>query len=76
MPQTAPTSVRQLKTQYGNVRKLVEAALEESGVISSYHARLSEEALGLGITEFKKGLKGEELTDPNATIEDKRRDET
>lgn len=32
-------------------------------------------SLGLGITEFKKGLKGEELTDPNATIEDKRRDE-
>lgn len=31
MPTTAPTSVRQLKTQYGNVRKLVEAALEESG---------------------------------------------
>ena len=32
-------------------------------------------SLGLGITEFKKGLKGEELTDPNATIEDKRHDE-
>src|SRR5678815_4377597 len=28
---TAPTSVRELKTQYGNVRKGVEAALEESG---------------------------------------------
>src|SRR3954451_23855039 len=27
----APTSVRELKTQYGNVRKGVEAALEESG---------------------------------------------
>jgi sec-independent protein translocase protein TatA len=32
-------------------------------------------SLGLGITEFKKGLKGDELTDPNATIEDKRREE-
>src|SRR3954463_8980838 len=28
---TAPTSVRELKTQYGNVRKIVEGALEESG---------------------------------------------
>jgi hypothetical protein len=31
MPNTAPTSVRELNTQYGNVRKIVEAALEESG---------------------------------------------
>src|SRR6476469_6464245 len=31
MPMTAAASVRDLKTQYGNVRKLVEAALEESG---------------------------------------------
>jgi hypothetical protein len=29
----AATSVRQLKTQYGNARKLVEAAIEESGGI-------------------------------------------
>jgi sec-independent protein translocase protein TatA len=32
-------------------------------------------SLGLGVTEFKKGLKGEGLTDPNATIEDKRGDD-
>jgi sec-independent protein translocase protein TatA len=32
-------------------------------------------SLGLGVTEFKKGLKGEGLTDPNATIEDKRSDD-
>src|SRR3954452_8651575 len=31
MPTAAPNSVRQLKTQYGNVRKIVEAALEETG---------------------------------------------
>ena len=32
-------------------------------------------SLGVGITEFKKGIKGEGVTDPNATIEDKRRDD-
>lgn len=32
-------------------------------------------SLGVGITEFKKGLKGDELTEPHATIEDQRRDE-
>jgi sec-independent protein translocase protein TatA len=32
-------------------------------------------SLGIGITEFKKGLKGDELTEPRATIEDKRRDD-
>ena len=32
-------------------------------------------SLGVGITEFKKGIKGEGMTDPNATIEDKRRDD-
>jgi TatA/E family protein of Tat protein translocase len=32
-------------------------------------------SLGVGVTEFKKGLKGEGMTDPNATIEDKRRDD-
>src|SRR5580765_4376599 len=31
MPTAPATSVRDLKTQYGNVRKIVEAALEESG---------------------------------------------
>ena len=31
-------------------------------------------SLGVGITEFKKGLKGDGLTEPNAVIEDKRRD--
>src|SRR5690606_2627469 len=31
MATTAPTSVRELKTQYGNGRKIVESALEESG---------------------------------------------
>ncbi|MEA2735551.1 MAG: hypothetical protein QOE14_2002, partial [Humisphaera sp.] len=31
MATAAPTSVRELKTQYGNVKKGVEAALEESG---------------------------------------------
>ncbi len=30
-------------------------------------------SLGVGITEFKKGLKGDGLTDPNASIEDQRR---
>jgi sec-independent protein translocase protein TatA len=30
-------------------------------------------SLGLGVTEFKKGLKGEGLTDPNTSIEDQRR---
>ncbi len=29
-------------------------------------------SLGVGITEFKKGIKGEGITEPNATIEDKR----
>jgi sec-independent protein translocase protein TatA len=32
-------------------------------------------SMGVGITEFKKGNKGEGLTDPNTPIEDKRRDE-
>lgn len=32
-------------------------------------------SLGLGVTEFKKGLKGEGLPDPNTSIEDQRRDE-
>jgi TatA/E family protein of Tat protein translocase len=33
-------------------------------------------SLGVGITEFKKGLKGDELTEPpHSTIEDQRRDE-
>ena len=31
-------------------------------------------SLGVGITEFKKGIRGEGLTEPDATIEDKRRD--
>lgn len=30
-------------------------------------------SLGVGITEFKKGIKGEGITEPNATIEDQRR---
>src|ERR1041384_4016901 len=30
MPAAAPTSVKQLKSNYANVRKLVEAALEET----------------------------------------------
>jgi sec-independent protein translocase protein TatA len=30
-------------------------------------------SLGLGVTEFKKGLKGEGLPDPNASLEDQRR---
>ena len=30
-------------------------------------------SLGFGITEFKKGLKGEGLTDPDTAIEDQRR---
>ncbi|MCC6492141.1 MAG: twin-arginine translocase TatA/TatE family subunit [Pirellulales bacterium] len=30
-------------------------------------------SLGIGITEFKKGIKGEGLTEPNATLEDQRR---
>jgi sec-independent protein translocase protein TatA len=30
-------------------------------------------SLGVGITEFKKGIKGEGVTEPNATIEDQRR---
>jgi sec-independent protein translocase protein TatA len=33
-------------------------------------------SLGVGITEFKKGIRGEGLTDPDATIEDKRRDDS
>jgi sec-independent protein translocase protein TatA len=32
-------------------------------------------SMGVGITEFKKGIKGDGLTDPGAPIEDKRRDE-
>jgi sec-independent protein translocase protein TatA len=32
-------------------------------------------SMGVGITEFKKGIKGEGVTDPSAPIEDKRRDE-
>jgi sec-independent protein translocase protein TatA len=32
-------------------------------------------SLGVGITEFKKGIKGDGMTDPSATIEDKRRDD-
>ena len=32
-------------------------------------------SLGVGITEFKKGIKGDGMTDPNASIEDKRRDD-
>ncbi|BBO35876.1 Sec-independent protein translocase subunit TatA/TatB [Lacipirellula parvula] len=32
-------------------------------------------SLGVGITEFKKGLKGEELPDANASLEDSRRAE-
>jgi sec-independent protein translocase protein TatA len=32
-------------------------------------------SLGVGVTEFKKGLKGEGMTEPNATLEDKRRDD-
>ncbi len=31
-------------------------------------------SLGVGITEFKKGIKGDGMTDPNATLEDQRRD--
>lgn len=30
-------------------------------------------SLGFGITEFKKGLRGEGMTDPDASIEDQRR---
>lgn len=30
-------------------------------------------SLGVGITEFKKGLKGDGLTDPNVSLEDQRR---
>lgn len=30
-------------------------------------------SLGVGITEFKKGIKGEGITEPNASIEDQRR---
>jgi sec-independent protein translocase protein TatA len=29
-------------------------------------------SLGLGVTEFKKGIRGEGITEPNATIEDRR----
>jgi sec-independent protein translocase protein TatA len=32
-------------------------------------------SLGVGVTEFKKGLKGEGLPEPNAPLEDKRRDD-
>jgi TatA/E family protein of Tat protein translocase len=32
-------------------------------------------SLGVGITEFKKGIKGEGITEPNATLEDQRRTE-
>jgi sec-independent protein translocase protein TatA len=30
-------------------------------------------SLGVGITEFKKGIRGEGVTEPNATLEDQRR---
>jgi len=30
-------------------------------------------SLGVGITEFKKGIKGEGVTEPNTTLEDQRR---
>ena len=30
-------------------------------------------SLGVGITEFKKGLKGDGVTEPNGVIEDQRR---
>jgi sec-independent protein translocase protein TatA len=30
-------------------------------------------SLGVGITEFKKGIKGEGVTEPNASLEDQRR---
>ena len=33
-------------------------------------------SLGGGITEFKKGIRGDGLTEPDATLEDKRRDES
>ena len=29
-------------------------------------------SLGVGITEFKKGIKGEGVTEPNSTLEDHR----
>jgi sec-independent protein translocase protein TatA len=32
-------------------------------------------SLGVGVTEFKKGIKGEGMTDPPAPLEDKRRDD-
>lgn len=32
-------------------------------------------SLGVGITEFKKGIRGDGLTEPDASIEDKRRDD-
>lgn len=32
-------------------------------------------SLGVGITEFKKGINGEGLTEPDAKLEDKRRDD-
>jgi sec-independent protein translocase protein TatA len=32
-------------------------------------------SLGVGITEFKKGISGEGLTEPGAKIEDKRHDD-
>jgi sec-independent protein translocase protein TatA len=32
-------------------------------------------SLGVGITEFKKGIRGDGVTDPDATIEDKRHDD-
>ncbi|WP_428306776.1 twin-arginine translocase TatA/TatE family subunit [Lacipirellula sp.] len=32
-------------------------------------------SLGVGITEFKKGLKGEEMPDSNASLDDARRAE-
>jgi len=32
-------------------------------------------SLGVGITEFKKGIKGEGLDDANASLEDHRRDD-
>jgi sec-independent protein translocase protein TatA len=32
-------------------------------------------SLGVGITEFKKGIRGDGVTEPDASIEDKRRDD-
>lgn len=32
-------------------------------------------SLGVGVTEFKKGIKGEGMTEPATPLEDKRRDD-